>query len=143
VSLWDSPNPHGPSYPRTYYPGTAERESAVPIVVERGRPSGGFDLLIPSILAKGELEAVVESARSGRLQFCLIPLENLFKKFSRWPATPGVPVRWPVVEGQRYEVHAHLEFPGGHLESEPVIVSATTGKTVLELQLDAPRELHR
>lgn len=48
-----------------------------------------------------------------------------------------------VVDGQRYQIHVHLEFPGGHLESEPFVFTATTGKKVLTLRPDAPRELHR
>lgn len=142
VSLYNAPNPNGPSYPRTYYPGTADRESAVPIVVEHGRPSGGFDLVVPSVLSKGELEAIVERARPGLLKICIVPLENLFKIWSTWPARPGVPLRRPVVDGQRYEIHAHVEFPGGHLESEPFVFTATTVKTVVRLRPDAPRTLH-
>lgn len=37
---------------------------------------------------------------------------------------------------------AYLEFPGGHLESEPYVFTGTTGKTVVKLRPDAPRRLH-
>jgi hypothetical protein len=55
----------------------------------------------------------------------------------------GVVYKGTVVDGQRYQIHVHLEFPGGHLESEPFVFTATTGKKVLTLRPDAPRELHR
>ena len=55
----------------------------------------------------------------------------------------GVNYTLPVVDRQRYQVHVHLSFPGGHLESEPVVFTATTGETVVTLKPDAPRELHR
>jgi len=38
-------------------------------------------------------------------------------------------------------IHAHLEFPGGHLESAPYVFNATAGKTVVTLHPDAPRNL--
>ena len=50
--------------------------------------------------------------------------------------------RRPVVDGQRYQVHAHLEFPGGHFESEPYVFTATTGTTIVTLRPDSPRTLH-
>jgi hypothetical protein len=143
VNLYNAPNPFGPSYPRTYYPGTTERRSAMPIVVERGHSGGAFDLSIPTLLSKGELDVTVDSDSAGRLKVCFVQLEDLFSRWSSYEARPGTPVRFPVVDGQRYQVHAHLEFPGGHFESEPFVFTATTGKTVVRLRPDAPRTLHR
>jgi hypothetical protein len=143
VSLYNAPNPRGPSYPRTYYPGTRDRNSALPIVVERGRASEGFDFSIPMVLPKGELEVVVESDYAGTLKLCYVQLEDLFSRWSSYFLQPGIPQRFPVVDGQRYQVHVHLEFPGGHLESEPFVFTATTGKTAVRLRPDAPRALHR
>jgi hypothetical protein len=143
VSLYNAPNPHGPSYPRTYYPGTTDRDSAVPVIVGRGRASEGFDFSIPLVLDHGELEVTVETEHAGSLRLCYVQLDDLFSRRSSYFPQPGVPVRLPVVEGQRYEIHAHLEFPGGHLESEPFVFTATTGKTVVSLRPDAPRTLHR
>jgi hypothetical protein len=143
VSLYNAPNPSGPSYPRTYYPGTIDRAAAVPVIVERGRASEAFDFSIPFVLPKGQLEYVVETERRGALKLCFIQLEDLFKRWSSHGVKPGVTYRSAVVDGQRYEVHVHLEFPGGHLESEPFVFTATSGKTSVRLQPDAPRDLHR
>jgi hypothetical protein len=143
VNLYNAPNPYGPSYPRTYYPGTTDRNSAVPIVVERGRSSDGFDLSVPIVLPKGELAVIVESDHPGELKLCYVQLEDLFSRWSSYRLQPGVPHRFPVVDGQRYQVHVHLEFSGRHLESEPFVFTATTGKTVVTLRPDAPRRLHR
>lgn len=142
VSLYNAPNPYGPSYPRTYYPGTSDRNAAVPVVVEEGRISDGFDVLIPAVLQKGELEILVENGRPGRLRLCLIPLDSIVRVWSSWSAEPGVTYRRAVVDGHRYEVHAHLEWPEGHLESLPLVFTATTQKTVVRLRPDAPRDLH-
>ena len=57
-------------------------------------------------------------------------------------AVLGLVYKRPVGDGQRYQIHAHLEYPGGHLESEPFVFTATTGKTVVTLRPDAPRTLH-
>ena len=56
---------------------------------------------------------------------------------------PGITYRGVLVDGQRYEVHVHLKFHGGHLESEPFVFTATSGKTSVTLRPDAPRDLHR
>jgi hypothetical protein len=143
VSLYNAPNPSGPSYPRTYYPGTTDRAHAVPVVVELGRPSEGFDFSIPGILPKGELEYVVESPFAGKLTVCFLQLEDLFSRRISHGVKAGVVYTSAVVDGQRYEVHVHLEYPGGHLESEPFVFTATTGKTTVTLRSDAPRTLHR
>lgn len=143
VSLYNAPNPSGPSYPRTYYPGTTDRASALPVIVEHGRPSEGFDFSIATTLPKGELEYVVEANVAGKLKFCFVQLEDLFSRWTSHTVERGVVYKAAVVDGQRYQVHVHLEFPGGHLESEPFVFTATTGKTVVTLRPDAPRELHR
>jgi hypothetical protein len=111
--------------------------------VQRGRPSEGLEFSISTTLGKGELEYVVEADHAGELRFCFVQLEDLFSRWSSYTVTRGVAYKLPVVEGQRYQVHAHLEFAGGHLESEPFIFTATTGKTVVTLRPDAPRQLHR
>jgi hypothetical protein len=143
VSLYNAPNPGGPSYPRTYYPGTIDRAAAVPVIVEQGRTREAFDFSIPFVLPKGELEYIVETQHPGTLKVCFIRLDDLFKQWTSHAVKPGVAYRGPVVDGQRYEVHVHLEFPDGHLESEPFVFTATTGKTSVTLRPDAPRNLHR
>jgi hypothetical protein len=143
VSLYNAPNPYGPSYPRTYYPGTTDRAAAAPVIVEQGRASQVFDFSVTTILPKGQLAYVVEAANSGALKFCFVQLEDLFSRWSSYDVKPGVKYTLPVVDGQRYQVHVHLNFPGGHLESEPFVFTATMGETVVTLKPDAPRELHR
>lgn len=142
VGLYNGPNPNGPSYPRTYYPGTTDRERAIPVVVERGRAGEEHDFSVPMILAKGEVEVVVESGYAGELKFCFQQLDARIS-WSSFRLRAGVPLRMPIVDGQQYQVHAHLEFPGGHLESEPFVFTGTTGKTVVKLRPDAPRSLHQ
>ena len=143
VSLYNAPNPHGPSYPRTYYPGTTDRKSAAPVVVEPGRSSEGFDFSIPMVLSKGELEVIVESDQAGEVKLCYEQLESLFAGWTSYFVERGTPQRLPVVDGQRYQVHVHVEFRGGHLESEQFVFTGTTGRTVVTLRPDAPRTLHR
>lgn len=143
VGLYSGPNPNGPSYPRTYYPGTTDRNSAIPIVVERGRSSDGFDFSMSMTLPKGELEVIVDSSYAGELKLCFSQAEDLARSWFSIEAQRGIPRRFPVVDGERYQVHAHLEFPGGHLESEPFVFAATAATTVVRLRPDAPRTLHR
>jgi hypothetical protein len=142
VGLYSGPNANGPSYPRTYYPGTTDKQSAIPVIIERGRAADGHDFSIPMLLEEGELEVVVETEYAGELTMCYRSLAQRISR-ERYPMRAGVPMRMSVVDGQQYEVHAHLEFSGGHLESEPFIFTATTGKTVVKLRPDAPRMLHR
>jgi hypothetical protein len=142
VNLYLAPNPYGPSYPRTYYPGTSDLSAAMPIIVEHGRANDGLDFSVPRILPKGELEVIVENDRPGPLTLCFVELEDLVRGHSSHTVRASVPQRMPVVDGQRYEVHVHLQLPGGHLESSPYIFTATTGKTVVRLQPEAPRTLH-
>lgn len=143
ISLYNAPNPFGPSYPRTYYPGTTQKEQAIPVVIERGVAAEGFDFAVPAVLAKGELQVVVETGQRGKLSLCFRQLEDLVSKSSSYKPQPGVALLLPVVEGQRYEVHAHLDFDLGHLESEPFVFTATAEKIPVTLRTDAPRDLHR
>jgi hypothetical protein len=69
--------------------------------------------------------------------------QDLFSQWSSHGVEPGLKYRRNVVDGQRYQVHVHLEFPGGHLESEPFVFTRTTGKTTVTLRPDAPRDLDR
>jgi hypothetical protein len=55
VGLYSGPNANGPSYPRTYYPGTTDEQSAIPVIVERGRVTEGYDFSIPMLLEHGEV----------------------------------------------------------------------------------------
>jgi hypothetical protein len=112
-------------------------------VVERGRASDGFDFSIPVILSKGDLEVIVDNDRAGRLSVCFVELEDRVSRWASYDVRAGLPRHFRVVDGQRYQVHAHLEFPGGHLESESFVFTASTGKTAVRLRPDAPRALHR
>lgn len=143
LSLYNAPNRYGPSFPRTYYPGTTDREHAVPVVVEGAANGNAFDFTLPEAFSKGELTVVVETSYQGKLTVCFVQLEDLFLSWSSEDVAAGVPITRPVVDGQRYQVHAHLEYPGGHLESEPVVFTATTQRTVVTLRPNAPRTFHR
>ncbi len=44
--------PNEPAYPRTYYPGTLDRNAAVPVIIEPGRAIEFFDFSIPALLRK-------------------------------------------------------------------------------------------
>jgi hypothetical protein len=141
VSLYNAPSRYGPSYPRTYYPGTVSREAAI-VIDEQVTESTRFDFMIPSTLAKGELEVIVDADGPGRLEVCFEQLENTFSGWSSTPIAGGAAFRTPVVDGQRYQVHVHVRHGGSHLESQPQIFTATATRTVLTLRPDAPRLLH-
>jgi hypothetical protein len=142
VGLLNGPNPAGLSYPRTYYPGTVDPAQAEPVVVEAGSSDKRHDFVVPYELHKGELEVTTEQSRPGRLKLCVVPLERAVRSWSSYDVQPDVPFRVPVVEGERYEVHAHLEYRGGHLESEHHELTATTGKTAVRLRPSVAQELH-
>lgn len=143
VNLYNAPNPWAPSYPRTYYPGTTERDAAEIVVVERGVASEGFDFAVPPELPKGEVAVRVVASRPGALTYCFVELEDLVRRRITVPVEPGSPHRQPVVASLRYEIHAHLAYPGGHLESAPVVFTATTDRVTVTLTPDRPRSLHR
>ena len=99
--------------------------------MQPGQSGEGFDFSIAATLAKGELEYSVEADHAGKLKVCFVQLEDLFSRWTSHAVVRGVVYKGPVVDVQRYQVHVHLEFPGGHLESEPFVFTATTGKTVV------------
>jgi hypothetical protein len=142
VGLYNAPNPLGRSYPRTYYPGTTDRASAVPILIGLGSAIEGHDFALATALSKGQLEVIVEGD-AGPVKVCVVPLENQVRSWSTYEVRAGETLREPVVEGQRYQVHAHLELADGHLESEPFEFTASAGTTWVTLRPDAPRDLHR
>ena len=112
-------------------------------MVEKGRVSEGYDFTVPFVLRKGQVDVVVTGDRPGKLTFCFIPLGNLFKSWSTWPVRAGFTFHMPVVEGERYELHAHLEYAGGELDSERFVFTATARKIIVTLRPDAARGLHQ
>jgi hypothetical protein len=138
VSLYDAPT----SYPRTYYPGTTDRAASVPVVVGRGYVTDGYDFAVATVLAKGQLDVTVDTDQAGVRKVCIVPLDNQGSSWSTYAFEAGEHFRQEVTEGQRYQVHAHVERAGGHLESEPFEFTATTGTTEVTLRPDAPRGLH-
>jgi hypothetical protein len=142
VNLYNAPNPWARSYPRTYYPGTTDREAARLVEVERGAASEGFDFALPSELPKGSATITVAAPRRGRPTLCLVQLDDSARRRTMLDVRSGVPNRQPVVAGLRYSVHAHLYYPGGHLESAPVEFTASTGGASVTLAPDRPRALH-
>lgn len=144
VSLYNAPNPFGRSHPRTYYPGTTDRDGAVPVVVEHGATSASFNFSIPYILSKGEVAVLVDTGDViGETTRCFVQLDDLVSRRSIYDMKPGVAMVMPVVEGSRYHLHAHLKNSAGHLESEPYEFTATTGRETVSLRPDSPRTLHR
>jgi hypothetical protein len=144
VHLYGPLPAYAPAYPRTYFPGTTDPGSAMPVVVERGRASVGHDFAVGPALASGEVEVVVEGSHDGALTVCVVPLDSTPLIWSERAAIARVPMRVRVVEGQRYDVHAHVDKDrAGHLESEAVVFTATAGTMLVRLSPDAPRRLHR
>lgn len=144
VSLYNAPNPFGPSYPRTYYPGTTDRGAAVPVIIGHGGAPALFNFSVPYILPKGEVAITVEAGDViGETTVCFIELDDLVSRRRSFDIKRGVAVVMPVVDGSRYHIHAHLKHSGGHHESEPYEFTATTGRENVWLRPDVPRTLHR
>jgi hypothetical protein len=143
VNLDNQPRGYAPAYPRTYYPGTTDPDRALPVVIQAGQVSAGLEFAVTTELRKGELEVTVRASQAGELKVCLVPLDSRRRIWTRHDVSDGVPLRLPIVEGHRYDVHAHLSSGRDHLESEPVVFTATAGKTAVSLVPDAPRDLDR
>lgn len=92
-------------------------------------------------IAQGEIELYVASDVAGKMTVCLHALDGVNGR-ATYEVRSGESVRRPVVDGQRYQVHAHVEYPGGHVESEPIVFKGARGRAVLTLRPDAPRNLH-
>jgi len=65
---------------------------------------------------------IVESDRPGTLEVCMSEITDGPQTSSRRAARNGGPQIFPVMDGQRYSVHAHLETSTGHLETEPLVI---------------------
>lgn len=143
VSLYNAPNPFGPSYPRSYYPGTTNRDDAVPVIVDHGGTPASFDFSVPYILGKGEVAITVEAAGViGEATVCFVELDDLVSRRRSFGVTPGVVMAMPVVDGSRYHVHAHSRNPGGHLESAAYEFTATTETHHVTLRPDRTGTSH-
>ena len=143
VNLNNQPWGYSPAYPRTYYPGTTDPDRALPVVIQSGQVTAGLDFAVTTELRKGQLEVTTRASQAGELKVCLVPLDSRRRSWTRHDVTDGVPIRLPVVEGHRYEVHAHLSNGRSHLESEPLVFTATAALTAVALTPDAPRDLDR
>jgi hypothetical protein len=144
VSLSHAPSRTGPSYPRTYFPGTTDVHNAVPIVVGEALDTGGIDLTLPAPLSKSAFTIVVapeDAPRNGMLTVCLFQLDDLVRGHSSWDIPAGVPHVIPVVEGQRYEIHVHGDYAEGRLDAEPLVFTATAEDTTVRMKPDAARGL--
>jgi hypothetical protein len=143
LSLYNAPNPFGPSYPRSYYPGTTTREEAVPVIIEHDGTPGSYDFSVPYILRKGEVSITVEAAGAiGAATVCFVELDDRVSRQRIFDVTAGVPIAMPVVDGARYHVHAHLKGSLRQLESEPYEFTATTDTHHVTLRPDRTTATH-
>lgn len=139
------PRLFGGEYARTYYPGTPDEAAAIPITVQRGGVVEGLDFSLGPKLREGSVSVSVDpQGHAGTLSMCFENLDDRIKGWTTHPVSAGQMIALPVLEGVHYEVHAHLEFPGGHLESAPVeFTGSADNPQSIRLIVDAPRTIHR
>jgi hypothetical protein len=142
-NLRNGPAEGGHEYPRTYYPGVPDETAAVPIVVERAGVVTGVDFSVGEALAAGSVQVTIDTrGHVGRLTFHFENLDNVARSWTGGPVERGQVMNLPVLEGVHYEVHAHLEFDGGHVESAPAEFVGTSGEQSIRLIIDRPRKIH-
>jgi hypothetical protein len=129
-------------YGVTYYPGTADRALAVPITVTAGAIQDGYDFSLNLRPPAGVVWVRVQAGSGGALTLCTRELDDAVAGRTTREVTTSHAYRLDVLEGSRYEIHAHRETPGGTLTSAPVVFTGATGQATIELQPDRPRHLH-
>jgi hypothetical protein len=132
-------------YAPTYFPGTTARDDAVPIVVGEGANRNGIELTLHDPILNGQLQLVVLSDQGpGDVSVCMRDISTAMGKFGRTytPSAPGEPVTITVLEGEKYQVLAHVERSTSHSESEVVEVVGVTGPQTLTLRADAEALSH-
>ena len=143
VNLLRPPNP-GEPYPPMYFPGTVNRDEAVPVAVGSGTVHDGVDMILRDPLLKGQLEVRVEDAAGpGVAAFCM-STNGSFATDGGLYRLPGVgeTLTVTVLEGLKYRLLAHVERRDGHSESEVVEITGTTTRQTLTLRADRRASSH-
>ncbi|MEO5896890.1 MAG: hypothetical protein ABIS06_14430 [Vicinamibacterales bacterium] len=143
VNLNLPPN-NGAPVPATYYPGTIRRQEAVPVVVGEGTVHGGIDITLPDPIRPVKLEVrIQEVVGASSSVVCLQDITTpLSAPGGTYTSTPRTPVVVDALEGSRYRLMAHVEHPGGHLESDVVEVTVASGHPPLTLNATVRAAAH-
>jgi len=143
VNLNLPPN-NGAPVPPTYYPATTRRQEAVPVIVGEGTVHGGIDITLPAPIRPVKLEVrIPELVGASSVVVCLQDITNPFTgPGGTYSAAPPAPVVIDGFEGSRYRLMAHVERPGGHLESEVVEVTGAPGHPALTLSPTLRADAH-
>jgi hypothetical protein len=132
-------------FPTTYYPGTSERQDAERIVVGDATVHDGLDFSLPEPVQPGEIEVRVSGvSATDEVRLCVRGMTDT-RETAGAGYTPfefGAPMRVRVLEGRRYQLVAHVDRGGRHLESEPVDVTAMPGRQTLTLVPDRHGRTH-
>lgn len=131
--------------PTTFYPGTAERAAAVPIVLGAGTERTGFEFRLPPEVPGGEIVVQVDTrGAADEVVVCMSGTSGgrgsgggLYQQF-----VPNAPIVIPVLEGRPYRLAAHVERRTGHSESSEVEISGTANRQYLTLVADGPGASH-
>ena len=142
VNLILAPRFDSGPYGVTYYPGTADRELAVPVTVGRGTLQEGFDFSLNPRPPAGIVWVRVSAGGGGTVKVCVVHLDAAPTQWTTREVSSSTLIRVDVLEGVRYQIHAHRETPNGTLTSAPAIFTGATGQATIELQPDRPRHLH-
>ena len=128
-------------YRPTFFPGTSNREEAVPVIVGAGSVHDGVNLVLRDPLMKGQLEVWVQSdAVSGDASLCVSHISATATQWVRY--SQPTPVTVEVIEGERFRLVGHVEGRDSHYESEVVEVIGMPGRRTLTLRANVPARTH-
>jgi hypothetical protein len=143
VNLRTAATPSTP-YPATFYPGTANRTEAAPIVIGAAEVRDRVEFTLGEPAGTGILEVRVEGNPQTDVVVCSTRSQSTkgaLLSFSTYPARGGS-VTIPVVDGITYTFFAHVERSGRHLESPIVALVGRTGHQTVTLRADFEGQPH-
>jgi hypothetical protein len=137
--------PENSPIPSTYFPGTANREHATPIVVGSGTVHEGIDVMVGGEFGTGELEIYVAGVTpADTLVVCRVKEDSA--NGSAYPALQVEPLLGPatpfsvlrLIEGERYKIAVEMTRAGQRFRSDTVRVGGRSTRQRITLTPNRP-----
>jgi hypothetical protein len=127
------PSSHTP-FGATYFPGTTERSSAVPVTVGHGTEHPGLDWVVSERLREGAIEVTFDTHGQPQkdMGVCVRMYDNESRP-SGGSGYSGEKIVVPVIEGFKYRFLAHAQTPAGLAKSDVFDFIGTPGHQSVRL----------
>lgn len=128
------------SYPRTFYPGTADIRRATVIEIHEGIALTNYDLQLPPELSKRTISGKVILPPGASMNNANICVEEgeMCQANEEMRIKPDGSFKFSVFNGVKYVIEAYANTPDGQRHAKPVAIPSTGNVKGLKIVIDSP-----